>query len=642
MEILPQEILVDVLDHLEAEDLISAQQACQLLSKSARTNTLWRYKCFEKSPSATMGREKDLLKSLTGALRSLSLSDDRASPPLAAQVNSSQRPDPQTHASRRARAVNRWDLSDSNERIDWYSEYKARHAPLRMEWMDPAQTTHDEIRGISVFDNSTRLVGYLEDHSLRIWDLREDTNGKRRFAELGRSKPLLLSTDLDTAAESLVVDCISSFPAQQRAFVAIDKTLNEVDLNTLQVVSRSKYSWPITALSQSRDSMPPLTVGTQWSLHIVDPRAPVKPLSNVSTESLEVIPATAGTSTALLPNLTEDANKLPTQFGITSPFSADPGPSIWAPGSPSWKPSHRLQNPHWMAYARVEPGPLAILHHSEHEILAGGRFPSILSYDRRYFPRLQYVIHSSASLSSLASIPYPPSASGSSRPGTSTLIACGEYRGRGSLELYSLPHIKASNPDDCSASSEEPYSYKNRQDASSSKLLSVATQGTRIVYSDSEGGLKWVERDGRSLVRRWNMNSFDLDATPVGTGINSNMVTTSRSGDEVARKIVPLATTTMTTTSSSVDSDTHGYGKRGDGDLLIWTGERVGIVTTRPQRLDHRQVVHEIESAGQQDDPSRDLRHKEEEYAQRMRLALERQADERRWMSRFRFKTGRW
>ncbi|KIV95842.1 hypothetical protein PV10_03449 [Exophiala mesophila] len=639
MEILPQEILVDVLDHLEAEDLISAQQTCHLLSKSARTNTLWRYKCFEKSPSATMGGEKDILKSLTGALRSLSLSDDRSNPPPAAPANSSQRPEPQTYASRRARAVNRWDLSDQNERIDWYSEYKARHAPLRMEWMDSAQRTQDEIRGISVFDNSTRLIGYLEDHSLRIWDLRADSNGKRRFAELGRSKPLLPSTDLDTAAETLVVDCVSSFPAQKRAFVAIDKTLNEVDLNTMQVVSRSKYSWPITALSQSSDSMPPLTVGTQWSLHIVDPSAPVKPLSNESTESLEVIPATAGTSTALLPNLTEDANKLPTQFGISSPFSANPGPSIWAPGSPSWEPSHRLQNPHWMAYARVEPGPLAILHHSEHEILAGGRFPSILSYDRRYFPRLQYVIHSSASLSALASIPYPPAMSGSSRPGTSTLIACGEYRGRGSLEIYSLPHVKVSNNlDDGSASLDHPYSYKNRQDASSSKLLSVATHGTRIVYSDSEGGLKWVERDGRSLVRRWNINSFDLDAKAIGTGINSNMLTTSRSGDEVARKIVPL--TTMP--ASSVDSDTYGYGKRGDDDLLVWTGERVGIVTTQPQRLDHREVVNAMESAGQQEDTLRDLRHKEEEYAQRMRLALERQADERRWMSRFRFKTGRW
>lgn len=641
METLPQEILIDVFDHLDAEDLISTQQTSQLLSKTARANTLWRYKCFEKSPSASMSREKDILTSLTGALNNLSLSDERQRSQTGLHEQQVPRAEPQTHASRRAQATNRWDLSGPGEKVDWYSEYKARHAPLRIEWMESGLSGQEDIRGISVLDHSSRMVGYLEDQSIRIWDLRTDSNGKRQFRELGRSAPSLLSAESDSPAESFVVDCVSSFSAKHKTFVAVDKVLNEVDLNTLQVVSRSKYSWPITALSQTSDLDLPITVGTQCSLHILDPRVPIQTLESSATDNLEIIPATAGTYTALLPNLTQDSNKLPSQFGITSPFSADPGPSIWAPGSPSWKPSHRLQNPHWMAYARVEPGPLAILHHSEHEILAGGRFPSILSYDRRYFPRLQYVIHSSASLSALTSIPYPPAKAAeevsAASSGFSTLVACGEYRGRGSLELYSLPHTKvAPNSESSSSSSSSSdglYSYKNRQDASSSKLLSVTSHGTRIVYSDSEGGLKWVERDGRSLVRRWNINAYELNATT--TGINTSVVESSRSGDEVARKIVPLASTAMASEESS-------YGNRGDDDLLIWTGERVGVVTTTPLRLDHAEVVADMESEREGGDEGKFLREREEEYAKRMRLALERQADERRWMSRFRFKTGRW
>lgn len=617
MEELPQEILVDILDCLEVEDLLSTQQTCTALSKSARANTLWRNKCFEKSPSALMRRQRDIWNSWIGESRTVPLSDETATV-LGIPADWQ----PQTHASRRAQATNKWDLSSPSETIDWYSEFRSRHAPLSTEWLASGDDALKEIRGISTLDHSSKLVGHLEDHSLRIWDLSEESNGKRYFRELGRSKPALLSAPCEDISVSFVVDSVSSFTAQQKSFIAVGDVLNEVDLNTLQIISRSKYAWPITALSQGSDLDLPLTVGTQWSLHILDPRAPVKPLDHGGDTRIEEVSSTAGASTALLPDLTKNSALLPAEFGITSAFAANPGPRIWAPGSPSWKPSHRLQNPHWMAYARVEPGPLSILHHGEHEILTGGRFPTILSFDRRYFPRLQYVIHSSASLSGLASIPHPPAGSSPGLSNTSTLIACGEYRGRGSLELYSLPHTKNSpNLNDGDGDAEALFSYKNRQDAARSKLLSVATHGTKIVYSDSEGGLKWVERDGRSLVRKWNINEFDL-TTP-----ESNVAAIS--GDQVARKIIPLA---------APDSE---YGMRGDGDLLIWTGERVGVVTTKTQRADHLEMVHEVESQGLNGEELR-LKEQEEEYSKAMRHALERQADERRWMSRFRFKSGRW
>jgi hypothetical protein len=153
----------------------------------------------------------------------------------------------------------------------------------------------------------------------------------------------------------------------------------------------------------------------------------------------------------------------------------------------------------------------------------------------------------------------------------------------------------------------EPYNFKNRQSASPAKLLSVATQGTRIVFSDAEGGLKWVERDGYGLARRWNIN-FEMPGNHA-----------SIRGEQVVRKIIP------------VDPPDSERGARGDGDLLIWTGEKVGVITT--QKL--HDGVDELNKAFDKTLGNGDVDTKADEYAKVMRKALERQADERRWMSRF-------
>lgn len=245
-------------------------------------------------------------------------------------------------------------------------------------------------------------------------------------------------------------------------------------------------------------------------------------------------------------------------------------------------------------------------------------------------------MHSGARLSSLSIIPHPPRAAEMDSRAQATLVCCGEYGGRGSLELYSLPHDRRGNgrmsadfglgdtPSELGAADREhalstsespPYSYKNRQEASSAKLLSVAPHGQRIVFSDAEGGIKWVERDGRGLARRWNINTWQIDEKGG-----------SLSGDLVARKIVAL---------DPMESD---RGDRGDSDLLVWTGERVGLITTKPQWESHEELVKSVES--EVDREAKEEREKAEEYSKTMRKALERQADERRWMSQFRRKRG--
>lgn len=146
-----------------------------------------------------------------------------------------------------------------------------------------------------------------------------------------------------------------------------------------------------------------------------------------------------------------------------------------------------------------------------------------------------------------------------SRPGN-TLIACGEYKSKGSLELFGL----------CSGSTTETNglgesAMKNRQTSSSSKLLSVANHGTRIVVSDGSGSLKWFERDGFTEVRRWNLAHGSVEAPRGIFGSSGDSFMDSGSGD-IAIKI-------LTTNSGLSDAPMS------KGDLMLWTGEKLGMLT---------------------------------------------------------------
>jgi hypothetical protein len=133
-----------------------------------------------------------------------------------------------------------------------------------------------------------------------------------------------------------------------------------------------------------------------------------------------------------------------------------------------------------------------------------------------------------------------------------------------------------------------------------------------------------VERDGRALVRRWNVNAFAEHGTAAGARAGVR-------GEEVVRKIVPCI------------PEDSGRGARGDGDLLVWTGDRVGVIGTRgrgrrgsadggmPASV-HGSASGSGSGSGSGDE---ELDTEAETYGRMMRRALERQADERRWMSRF-------
>jgi hypothetical protein len=596
---------------------------------------LWRYKCFEKAPSgaAINVNRPETIANLTGALGGLSLSDNPSQAPTSSQRG--------IRPSKRARNVAAWDLTSSAEQIDWYSEYISRHAPLSITWQVDKSPNAQEIRGVALHEQSRKVVGCLEDGSVCVWDIQDRPFSRRQFKELNRSAPGILFEGHSTLGESStkserlsfkgVVESLSVDSLRDKAFCAVDHTLSEIDLETLKVISQSRFAWPITALSQQSASDVPLSVGTSWSLHLYDPRVPLRDRSRSPEDLLRSHPAEPEDSIAFLPNYTK--GRLGTL--VPKPLPTTPAPVLTQMMSSATQRPGRVR-PDLSDYAHMEPGPLSILHNNDNEILIAGRFPSILSYDRRAFPRLQYVMHSGARLSCLTTIPHSPRLDEENSRANATLVACGEYGGRGSLELYSLPHDRRDNrrlsgdfglgdssPELGAAEREHamnfsespPFSYKNRQEASSSKLLSVATQGTRIVFSDAEGGIKWVERDGRGLARRWNINSWSI-----------NEHGASLSGELVARKLVPLHT---------MESE---RGDRGDSDLLIWTGEKIGLITTKPQWEAHDELIKTSEA--EVDMEQLEERERAEEYSNTMRRALERQADERRWMSQFRLKRG--
>lgn len=544
-----------------------------------------------------------------------------------------------------------WDPSYETEDVDWYSEYIDRHAPVSFSWLQQPYTVNEsrrkkefcDAKGMGLFRDwssarEDKVVAPVGNGGVVIWDLNYSHSSGTQAKKgkiAGASAPGILLADMSgrserTHSKSAVLEftnigeCMSVDSIRRRTYIAVGNILNEVDLETLRVVSQQRYPWSIFAMSQETDYSVPLTLATTLSLHIYDSRLPAR------EEEAEISLRCERESSPFLPE--------------SSIYLRSDSPlfQLQADG----QPPHRIRSPEpsdmGTNYAPLfQPGPLSILHPPAphvNTILLAGRFPSILSYDRRFFPQLQSTVHSGGRLCGLASIPAPrfPVSSDATWPSSHNIVACGEYNGKGSLELYELKSSATDADDELSnESSTLSLKYQNRQSAASSKLLSVASHGTRIVYSDSDGNIKWVERDGRAEVRRFNINSVSARA-PHGhhstqhrgsNDINGSRLFAHRPGDEgdVARKILPT-----------------GANLTGD-ELLIWTGDRIGRIRFSAHVDDHLdEEDDDVFSDDSLDPVSREERRRsrqEEEmreraYSEMMRRALEMQGDEVIWMGR--------
>ncbi len=489
------------------------------------------------------------------------------------------------------RSYANWDPLYQSENIHWYDEYIARHAVLSTSWLEQPTVIIDgavmrrEICGMAFRTGETQVIAPLDDGSVCLWDIRpfDGFHNSRRCQITARSKPgLLLASSSTYGAEKTslgnadiavpsVVECVSIDSTRNRGYFAVEKGLNEVDLSTLQLISHQEFESSIAALSEISPGVP-MTVATNPSLHVHDPRVTQRKSSDASLVRLESTMA---------------CYSLP-----------PPSKSLYQ----VLRSEKSLYGPH--------QGPLAIVHlpsstgshDAQHgAIYVAGRDPSILVYDRRVFPKLSHTIHSGAHLSSLAVISPPSSGSVISSSGDPQckIIACGEYKGKGSLELYD-PAPFATLP----SQAKSPMHFKNRTSASSSKLLSVTSHGARILFSDGNGVLKWVERDGSTLVRHWNINSRQPHTNERGIFANFRGV-----DEHVARKVLRT-----------------GDASSSDDSVLFWTGEKIGLVGFRPEpklEQDERKEKAEGET---------DLAETAEIYRERMRRALNRQADEVRFV----------
>lgn len=525
---------------------------------------------------------------------------------------------------RRQVLIANWDPSYPEEKVNWYQDFVQRHAEPKLGWFegvgrydeDQEAWGRREATGAGIlFDPdgmADKLVAPLEDGSIHVWDARARSkiqgklvakSGIGLLSDVGDGTQLPQSIMTDTGA----VECVSIDSKLRKGFFAVQQALNEVDLNTLQIVSRTPYPFSITALSEAHHRTP-LTVGTTYTVHLHDTRKPPRAPSSTRHELLN--------------------------------RSADDSFS-------------RLGTGDFGGHASLsQPGALSILHlptsrewDGNGDIWVGGRFTSMLNYDRRFFPRLRGTVHSGARLSCITAIPYPfvPHDLRLGRPYSSpallrdakalpghTMIVAGEYKGKGSLELYGLSSepTRGINSSDSRTTSNHKAYYQNRQTASSTRLLSVAPHGTRLVFSDGGGNLKWVERDGSTPVRQFNISDFERlnpNETTSQHLVNPHPEGASGGGD-IVQKILP----TVNHSLHSPFSSSLATSSRQD-ELFIWTSDgRLGKVefgSDSPFDADVFEDALEEQVTQAESDKVR-----EREYSEEMRRALEHQARELRWM----------
>jgi hypothetical protein len=191
-----------------------------------------------------------------------------------------------------------------------------------------------------------------------------------------------------------------------------------------------------------------------------------------------------------------------------------------------------------------------------------------------------------------------------------TIIACGEYNSKGSLELYGLSPTSLDLYGNRTRSSNSNF-MRNRQTSSNSKLLSVSSHGTRIVFSDGDGNVKWVERDGFTEVRQWNIYN---DALEPSNSRLERMFIDSGPGD-IVRKIVRAS------------ADQRKRPPNSD-DLVLWTGEKLGLLSFSSKPGFRADSFEEVVKSAEEKHQERE----ERAYRDTVGRALQRQADEVRFV----------
>lgn len=121
--------------------------------------------------------------------------------------------------------------------------------------------------------------------------------------------------------------------------------------------------------------------------------------------------------------------------------------------------------------------------------------------------------------------------------------------------------------------------------------------------------LTWVERDGSTLVRRWPTNQNQAASPPPSQGIFPSSAINNSNRRDFGRKLL-------------------GTGPNATDEILLWTGEKIGLVGFRDAVFDDEAKAQEEEGKSKDEEEW-------EQYASRLRNALERQANEVRFTAGF-------
>ncbi|KAG6002793.1 hypothetical protein E4U54_000787 [Claviceps lovelessii] len=623
---LPDEILLQIINYLEPSHITRLQLVSRKLRKLCLDDELWKLLCFEKSPWRQSLQARRSMHHLAVVDPSEVQHDAMQMNGQDGQIdgaNSGSRlpkgtlprrhgPESSGAVSDRRRAMQdmaNWDPRFPGEDISWYDEYIHRYAKTCVNWFEAPRSRENrfgpliEARGMALYspyDGNDGLgtmlaVSPLDNGSVCLWDVTGSRGQRGRI--VATSKPDILFIDGPGSQNSKrskkidtgVTECVSVNNDSHRAFFAVQSHLIEVDLRRLQVVSRESFEWSITTLSAVHQGIP-LTVGTSLGIHIHDFRSRSMTTHDV-VERLDAPPYM-------------DSNIL------KSIFDSKPLPP-YAPLS--------------------QPTPISILHLPQagshdlvsNDIYVSGRFSNILHYDRRMFPTIVGSIWSGALIKSLAALPYPFStvdtevrrqaqlspecvAQMKTEGRGRTLIAGGGYKSKGSLEIYGLSSGSTSGNDEISALQNSV--MKNRQTAASSTILSVTNHGSKIAFSDGSGFIKWFERDGSTECRRIKIGHSDADEP-------ASLFASMPASDDMARKIL--------STKSK-----HGEDRLNDDNILLWTGEKLGMVSFTASPLFTGKDFEVQNSETEAEDVQR------QRYSQKMRQALQWQADEVQFIGR--------
>ena len=303
MNKLPEEVVLNILGFLEVPDIVRLQRVSSRYLTLGRDSTLWKTACFNHSRAEAMRRRQYLLgqqdariAELRNAVTALPGADLTAWE--VSQLRGSTHPrassDPESAAKvQRARALANWEPGYPEEQLDYYEEFIHRHAEVNVGWLDlPKSRTTDkeefrEATGTGTLNdvdgNVEHLVAPLDDGSICVWDVSRRSTTRRGGAGrlLSQTRPgFLTGLSPDATADSHImmtetgaVECVSVDSSLQKGYFAVQDLLHEVDLHTLQLSSTKRYPWPITALSEAQSNTP-ITIGTNWTIHLHDPRDP--------------------------------------------------------------------------------------------------------------------------------------------------------------------------------------------------------------------------------------------------------------------------------------------------------------------------------------------------------------------------------